>query len=87
MSPLPAEQPLHAVNDRTIVALAALNFLQALYGIGDGLIALATPVAVERLLAGIGRFDVGLAAVMTLRSIGASLSNVVAGWGCHRGRL
>ena len=34
---------------------------------------------VERLLAGSGRFNVGLAAVMTMQGVGASLSNVVAG--------
>ena len=38
-----------------------------------------TPVAVERLLAGTGRFNVGFAAVMTVQGVGASLSNVIAG--------
>lgn len=31
-------------------------------------------------MAGTGRFNVGLAAVMTVQGIGASLSNIVAGW-------
>ncbi|MFT3973237.1 MAG: hypothetical protein QM699_07255 [Amaricoccus sp.] len=53
--------------------------VQALDGIGAGLIGIVTPVLVERLLAGTGRFNVGLAAVMTVQGIGASLSNVVAG--------
>lgn len=54
--------------------------VQALDGIGGGLIGILTPVLVERLMAGTGRFNVGLAAVMTVQGIGASLSNVVAGW-------
>jgi len=35
---------------------------------------------VERILKGTGRFNVGLASVMTVQGIGASLSNGVAGW-------
>lgn len=54
--------------------------VQALDGIGAGLLGIVTPVAVERLLAGTGRFNVGFAAVMTVQGVGASLSNVVAGW-------
>jgi MFS family permease len=54
--------------------------VQALDGIGAGLLGIVTPVAAERLLAGTGRFNVGFAAVMTMQGIGASLSNVVAGW-------
>lgn len=54
--------------------------VQILDGIGAGLIGIATPIAAERILSGTGRFNVGLAAVMTVQGIGASLSNVVAGW-------
>lgn len=54
--------------------------VQILDGIGAGLLGILTPVAAERLLAGTGRFNVGFAAVMTMQGIGASLSNVVAGW-------
>ena len=54
--------------------------VQILDGIGAGLIGIATPVAAEQILSGTGRFNVGLAAVMTVQGIGASLSNVVAGW-------
>ena len=54
--------------------------VQALDGIGAGLLGIVTPVAAERLLSGTGRFNVGFAAVMTVQGIGASLSNVVAGW-------
>lgn len=54
--------------------------VQVLDGVGAGLLGIVTPVAAERLLAGTGRFNVGFAAVMTVQGIGASLSNVVAGW-------
>lgn len=53
--------------------------VQILDGVGAGLIGIATPIAAERLLAGSGRFNVGLAALMTMQGVGASLSNVVAG--------
>lgn len=54
--------------------------VQILDGVGAGLIGIATPLAAERILSGTGRFNVGLAAVMTVQGIGASLSNGVAGW-------
>ncbi|MBL8584813.1 MAG: MFS transporter [Rhizobiaceae bacterium] len=54
--------------------------VQFLDGIGAGLLGIVTPVAAERLLAGTGRFNVGFAAVMMVQGIGASLSNIVAGW-------
>lgn len=59
--------------------------VQALDGIGAGLLGIVTPVAAERLLSGSGRFNVGFAAVMTVQGIGASLSNVFAGWLIVRG--
>jgi MFS family permease len=54
--------------------------VQILDGLGAGLIGIATPIAAERILSGSGRFNVGLAAVMTVQGIGASTSNIVAGW-------
>jgi len=59
--------------------------VQILDGIGAGLIGIATPIAAEQILAGTGRFNVGLAAVMTVQGIGASSSNVVAGWLTNHG--
>ncbi len=59
--------------------------VQVLDGVGAGLLGIVTPVAVERLLSGSGRFNVGFAAVMTVQGVGASLSNVVAGWLVSRG--
>jgi MFS family permease len=54
--------------------------VQVLDGVGAGLLGIVTPVAAERILSGTGRFNVGFAAVMTVQGVGASLSNVVAGW-------
>ena len=71
--------PVRGVIAGTIHGFWAIYPVQALDGIGAGLIGILTPVAVERLLAGTGRFNIGLAAVMTLQGVGASLSNVVAG--------
>ncbi|MBA8880824.1 MFS transporter [Phyllobacterium myrsinacearum] len=59
--------------------------VQILDGLGAGFLGIVTPVAAERLLSGSGRFNVGLAAVMTVQGIGASFSNVVAGWLVQRG--
>lgn len=61
-------------------SFSAIFPVQILDGVGAGLIGIATPIAAERILSGSGRFNVGLAAVMTVQGIGASLSNVVAGW-------
>ncbi len=61
--------------------------VQILDGVGAGLLGIATPVAVERLLSGSGRFNVGLAALMTIQGIGASTSNAVAGTLVSQGRL
>lgn len=76
---------LAALPIRGLIAGAFDNFavifpVQILDGIGAGLIGVATPIAAERILSGTGRFNLGLAAVMTVQGVGASLSNLVAGW-------
>ncbi|MDG4664283.1 MFS transporter [Mycobacterium sp. 236(2023)] len=53
--------------------------VQILDGVGAGLIGITTPIAAELLLAGSGRFNAGVAALMTIQGVGASLSNVIAG--------
>ncbi len=54
--------------------------MQLLDGIGAGLLGILTPLAVERMLSGTGHFNLGLAAVMTVQGIGATSSNIVAGY-------
>jgi MFS family permease len=72
--------PIRGAIAGSFTDFAVIFPVQILDGIGAGLIGIATPVAAERILAGTGRFNVGLAAVMTVQGIGASLSNIVAGW-------
>jgi len=76
---------LMALPIRGAIAGSFSNFgvifpVQVLDGVGAGLIGIATPIAAEQILSGTGRFNVGFAAVMTMQGIGASLSNLVAGW-------
>ncbi|WP_337737896.1 MFS transporter [Agrobacterium vitis] len=72
--------PIRGMIAGSFSSFAAIYPVQILDGIGAGLIGIATPIAAERILSGSGRFNVGLAAVMTVQGIGASTSNVVAGW-------
>ncbi|PYB71813.1 MFS transporter [Rhizobium wuzhouense] len=71
--------PIRGAIAGSFTDFAAIFPVQIFDGIGAGLIGIATPVAVERILSGTGRFNVGLAAVMTVQGVGASFSNIVAG--------
>jgi MFS family permease len=77
--------PIRGMIAGYFTSFTAIYPVQILDGIGAGLIGIATPIAVERILLGSGRFNVGLAAVMTVQGIGASLSNIVAGWLTEKG--
>jgi hypothetical protein len=77
--------PLRGAIAGSVSSFGSIYPVQFLDGVGAGLIGIATPIAAERILAGTGRFNVGLGAVMTVQGIGASLSNVVAGWLTDRG--
>lgn len=57
--------------------------VQILDGIGAGLIGVATPGIVARVLHGTGHVNLGLAVVLTLQEIGASLSNAYGGFFAH----
>lgn len=72
--------PVRGAIAGSLNTFASIYPVQILDGIGAGLIGIATPIAAERILNGTGRFNVGLAAVMTVQGIGASSSNIVAGW-------
>ena len=72
--------PLRGAIAGSFSSFAAIYPVQFLDGAGAGLIGIATPLAAERILSGTGRFNAGLAAVMTVQGIGASSSNIVAGW-------
>lgn len=77
--------PIRGLIAGSFSSFAAIYPVQILDGVGAGLIGIATPIAVERILLGSGRFNVGLAAVMTVQGIGASSSNIVAGWLTEKG--
>jgi len=53
--------------------------VQVLDGVGAGLLGVAVPGLVARILRGSGHFNVGLGAVMTLQGVGASLSPTLGG--------
>lgn len=53
--------------------------VQVLDGVGAGLLGVAVPGLVARILAGTGHVNVGLGAVMTLQGVGAALSASFAG--------
>ncbi len=48
-------------------------------GVGAGLLGVAVPGLVARMLRGTGHINAGLGAVMTVQGIGASLSPAIAG--------
>ena len=54
--------------------------VQILDGIGAGLQSVAVPGLVARVLHGSGRVNAGQGAVMTVQSLGASLSPAIGGW-------
>jgi MFS family permease len=59
---------------------AGLIPVQMLDGVGAGLLGVAVPGLVARILAGSGRINAGIGAVMTMQGIGASLSPALAGY-------
>lgn len=77
--------PVRGVIAGSLHTYSSIFPVQILDGVGAGLIGIATPIAAERILSGSGRFNVGLAAVMTVQGIGASSSNIVAGWLTDKG--
>jgi MFS family permease len=54
--------------------------VQVLDGVGAGVFGALFPLVVQDLPHGTGRFNVSLGAVTTVWGVGASLSNIVAGW-------
>ncbi|MFC6492231.1 MFS transporter [Ancylobacter dichloromethanicus] len=78
---------LAALPVRGAIAAAAVHYgafwalipVQVLDGVGAGLLGVATPGLVARILAGSGRFNLGLGFAMTAQGIGASLSTLLGG--------
>lgn len=72
--------PLRGLLASFIQAPWVLIPVQLLDGIGAGLLGVAVPGLVARILDGSGRFNTGLAAVMTVQGIGAALSTSLGGF-------
>lgn len=78
---------LAALPIRGVIAAAAVYYgaawalipVQVLDGVGAGLLGVATPGLVARILAGSGRFNLGLGFAMTAQGVGASLSTLLGG--------
>jgi MFS family permease len=58
--------------------------VQILDGVGAGLLGVAVPGLVARILRGTGHVNAGLGAVMTVQGVGASLSPAIAGFVAQR---
>jgi predicted MFS family arabinose efflux permease len=72
--------PIRGIIAAKMQGFAMIYPVQALDGIGAGLLGILTPLVVERLLTGTGHFNFGLAAVLTVQGLGAASSNIVAGF-------
>ena len=71
--------PVRGVIAATVADSWGLLPVQILDGVGAGLLGVATPGLVARILAGTGHVNAGLGAVMTLQGVGAASSPALAG--------
>jgi MFS family permease len=58
--------------------------VQVLDGVGAGMLGVAVPGLVARILSGTGHVNAGLGAVMTLQGVGAALSAIIGGYVAQR---
>lgn len=71
--------PIRGVIAAYVTGPLGLVPVQVLDGVGAGLLSVAVPGLVARILDGTGHINAGLGAVLTTQGIGASLSTAVAG--------
>ena len=71
--------PVRGLVAGLVVSSWVLVPVQVLDGVGAGLLGVAVPGLVARILSGTGHINAGLGAVMTLQGIGAALSSTLAG--------
>lgn len=71
--------PVRGITAALITGPWGLAPVQILDGVGAGILGVAVPGLVARILAGTGHVNAGLGAVMTLQAIGAALSTTVGG--------
>jgi MFS family permease len=71
--------PIRGVVAAVVTGPIGLGPVQMLDGVGAGLLGVAVPGLVARILAGTGHVNAGLGAVMTMQGIGAALSPALGG--------
>ncbi len=71
--------PVRGVTASMAIGLRGVWPVQILDGFGAGILGVAVPGLVARILAGTGRVNAGLGAVMTLQGVGAALSPTLGG--------
>lgn len=71
--------PIRGVAAAAVTGPLGLVPVQILDGIGAGLLGVAVPGLVARVLAGTGHVNAGLGAVMTMQGVGAAVSPALAG--------
>jgi MFS family permease len=71
--------PIRGVTASLVTGSWGLAPVQILDGVGAGLLSVAVPGLVARILAGTGHVNAGLGVVMTLQGVGAALSTTVGG--------
>jgi MFS family permease len=72
--------PLRGALAAALSGPMALGPVQILDGVGAGLLGVAVPGLVARILNGTGRVNAGLGAVMTMQGVGAALSPALGGF-------
>jgi MFS family permease len=71
--------PIRGVAACLVTGPWGLAPVQILDGVGAGILGVAVPGLVARILAGTGHVNAGLGAVMTLQGVGAAFSTTVGG--------
>jgi len=71
--------PVRGVTASLVTGPWGLGPVQILDGIGAGILGVAVPGLVARILSGTGHVNAGLGAVMTLQGVGAALSPTIGG--------
>ena len=72
--------PIRGVIAAVVTGPIGLVPVQMLDGVGAGLLGVAVPGLVARILAGTGHVNAGLGAVMTMQGVGAALSPALGGY-------
>jgi MFS family permease len=76
--------PVRGLIAATLPPLWSIIPVQVLDGVGAGLLGVATVGVVARIMQGTGRFNAGLAGVLTLQGLGAALSPALGGFIAER---